>query len=239
MAGFSIGRQSMQPCYTFDMSEEVQEQAFEGSRKEARRAAWALNSLVVLSALAGAFFFGYVLHNVWPRGNGVPPIDIPVSTPGAKVGILTAEHDGVTIELRDVDEAPEYRDELSEVMRRDLGIQEAGRLYLLVVRNTGEETYSFSPGSLTASDKHGKKWTVRWLDEVASKESANTVGRMRMAQSAHRFELAKSEERHLYVFIQSADSFPPTAEDLVSGVLKNGSAEAIKLEHTEVKVAER
>lgn len=222
-----------------DQPEATSEVSYESSRKEARRASWALNSLVVLSALAGAVFFGYVLHTVQPwGGKEVPPVEIPVSSAGAKVGMLTGEKNGLTLTLRDIDEAPSYREQLNEVMLRDLGIDKAGRLYVLEVRNDGEATQQFNAQALAAADKDAKQWSVKWLADVTSSDKASAIGKLRLAQSAHRFELAKGESRHLYVFIESGADLPPSAEDFVAGTLKTDNAE-VKLEHTEVKVAER
>lgn len=222
-----------------ELPESQPETTFESSRKEAKRATWALNSLVVLSALAGAFFFGYVLHTVQPfAGRDTPPVEIPVSSPSAKVGVLSGEQDGLAVTFRDIDEAPTYREELSKVMIRELAIDTPGRLYVLVVRNDGEDTYSFSPSGFNVADKDARNWKVRWLGELTSRDKASAVGKLRLAQSAHNFELSKGESRQLFVFIESAANMPPSAEDFVTGTLKSESGD-LKLEHTEVKVAER
>src|SRR5690606_6519652 len=99
----------------------------------------ALNILVGLSALAGAVFFAYVLYTVKPFGRKTAdPIDVPVSAAGPRVGLLSADDKeaGLEITLRDIDDAPTYRDALSETMRRELGIEQPGRLYRLTARAT-------------------------------------------------------------------------------------------------------
>ena len=221
-----------------DPSDNQSEVSFETSRKEARRAAWALNSLVVLSALAGAFFFGYVLYTIQPfGGREAPPVEIPVSSAGSKVGMLLGESDGVSIMLQDIDEAPTYREQLSEVMRNELGIEKPGRLYVLEVRNDAEATLRFAPTAFTVTDRDAENWTVRWLGETTSPDKATTVGKLRLTQSAHQFELKKGEKRQLFVFIESGADLPPSAEDFVAGTLKTADGAQVALEHTEVKVA--
>lgn len=221
------------------MTEDAPEPAFESSQKESRRATWALNGLVVLSALAGAVFFGYVLHTVNPwGGREAPPVEIPVSAPGAKVGMLVADKGGLSLTLKDVDEAPTYREELSRVMLRDLGISQTGRLYVLEVRNGGEQSREFAPGLFEVSDGQARKWRVQWLKDVADSGKATGTGALRLEQSAHRFSLAKGESRQLFVFIASGADTPPSAEDLVAGEVQLSGA-TVKLEHTEVKVAGR
>jgi hypothetical protein len=220
------------------MNDEVEESPFDDSRREAKRARWALNALVFLSALAGAVFFGYVLHVINPLGgNGKQPVEIPTSAPGAKIGLLRGEADGLSVELRDIDEAPTYREQLSETMRRDLGIEAAGRLYLLRVRHDGEQPVELTAETMTLSDDKARDWRVRWLPEVASAESAGATGKLRLAQSTPRFALAKGESRVLYVFVESAGDTPPSAEDFTLGSLHFSGGRRLELSHAELKVA--
>lgn len=217
------------------------EAVYEQSRDESRRAQWALNILVVFSAVAGSVFFFYVLYTIRPFGSKEPPpVEVPTSSVGAKYGLLVGhdEASGLDVVLRDIDEAPSYREQLSEVMRRDLGISSGGRLYLLIIRNDGEATVDVNAGQLNAQDKGGKGWQVQWLEQAAKPVSA--TGRLRVTQSGRRFELAKGEERQLYVFIQSAgDALPPSAEDFSGGSLKLSSGLEVPLTHTEIKAAEQ
>jgi hypothetical protein len=211
---------------------------FESSAKEAKRAQWALNLLVALSAVAGAVFFGYVLYTIKPFGGKTPaPVNVPTSAMGAKFGLLVGEDEssGVMVALKDIDEAPSYREKLSEVMRRDLGIERGGRLYLLVVRNDGKDPVSVDAQTLNVKDGDGKSWSARWLDQVANSDQAAATGRMRLAQSAHKFDLEKGEERQLYVFIPSGDGMPPSGEDFQDGELKLSDKLTIPLKHKEIK----
>lgn len=217
------------------------EVTFTESAKEARRAQWALNLLVLLSAIAGAVFFGYVIFTIKPFGRTEPePINVPTSAVGEKFGMLFGEDEstGVVVALRDIDEAPSYREQLSEVMRKDLAISSPGRIYLLVVRNDGEAVVSIDAPSLSASDADGKNWGVKWLSDVANLDDADANGRMRVAQSAHQFELNQGDERQLYVFIPSdGETLPPSGEDFVDGELRLSNSLRVALKHKEIKVA--
>ncbi|MBZ0136531.1 MAG: hypothetical protein K8I27_09180 [Planctomycetes bacterium] len=220
--------------------EEQADTTFEHSRKEARRAQWALNSLVVLSALAGAFFFGYVLYTIQPfGGRDAEPVEIPTSSPGATLGMLSNEEGALLLVLSDIDEAPTYREQLSEVMRKDLGIDKPGRLYRLSVRGNGDADATFAPESFTLTDKQARAWPVKWLPEVAQADKATAVGKLRLAQSGQPFELATGEQRTLFVFVETGAELPPSAEDFGSGKVTLAGGGQIALEHTEVKVAGR
>lgn len=215
--------------------ETPQDQPFETSRRDAKRAQWALNGLVVFSAVAGAVFFIYVLYTINPFGKRTAEdIDVPTSSAGARYGLLigTDETTGVGVILRDIDEAPEYRDKLSDNMRAELGISGSGRLYLLVIRNDGEASVNVAADVLAVTDKQGGKWTVRWLDQAASAESSGPTGRLRLAQSERKFDLAKGAERQLYVFIEGS---PPPAEEFASGTISLAGGLEIALTHTETK----
>ncbi|MCB9934769.1 MAG: hypothetical protein H6840_03670 [Planctomycetes bacterium] len=217
------------------------EVSFEQSRLETRRAQWALNILVVFSAVAGSVFFFYVLYTIRPFGSKEPPpVDVPTSSVGPKFGMLagTDEASGLGVVLRDIDEAPSYREQLSEVMRKDLGIERNGRMYLLIVRNDGEAPADVDAAQLTVRDGAEKGWEIQWLDQAAS--PASPTGKLRLTQSGRKFELAKGEERQLYVFIPSSgDSLPPSAEDLSGGSLKLTGGPDIPLSHTEIKAAQQ
>lgn len=213
------------------------ETVFEESAKEARRAQWSLNLLVVLSAVAGAVFFGYVLFHIKPFGGKQPDaINVPTSAVGDKFGVLVGSDDGsgVSVALRDIDEAPTYREKLSEVMRKNLGISVAGRLYLLIVRNDGDSPVSLNIRSLNVKDGGGQEWSAKWLDEIAEPADAN--GRMRLAQSGRKFELEKGDERQLYLFIPSGgDTLPPSGEDFLDGEVRLSDQLEVTLRHTEIK----
>lgn len=210
---------------------------FEQSRREARRAQWALNILVGMSALAGAIFFAYVLYTVKPFGAKTPePIDVPVSSAGPRIGLLIAEDAGLEITLRDIDDAPSYREQLSETMRRDLGISQPGRLYLLIVRSTADEPVVIAAPKLSVAGKDGARHQVRWLSDVADAGSASGTGKLRLTQSAHEFTLAKGESRQLFVFIEGT---APSAEDFAAGELELAGGRRVALSHTEIKVADQ
>lgn len=215
---------------------------YEQSRTQAKRAQLGLNILVVLSAVSGAAFLSYVLVTIRPFGKGeAPGVNIPTSTVAERLGVLQGEdlEAGLFILLRDIDEAPEYRDKLSERMRADLGIAGEGRLYLLIVRNHGQDSATFNGDRLVAHDKDGATWNLRWLSQVADAESANAVGRMRLAQSGHSFELPAGAERQLYVFAGRDSSGPPSAESFIHGEVRLESGRRIALEHIDLKVAEQ
>lgn len=224
-----------------DTPQSENEVGYEQSRGETRRAQWALNVLVVFSAIAGSVFFFYVLYTIRPFGSKeAPPVDVPVSAVGAKYGLLVGHDDasGLDVVLRDVDEAPSYREKLSDVMRRDLGISSAGRLYLLVIRNDGAEPVPVDAVQLTVEDKAGKSWQIQWLEQAAKPQSP--TGRLRLTQSARSFELGKGEQRQLYVFVQSAgEAPPPSAEDFSRGSLKLASGLEVPLSHTEIKATQK
>jgi hypothetical protein len=217
------------------------EAPFEHTRRDAKRAQWALNSLVIFSALSGAVFFFYVLSTIRPFGSkDADNVEVPTSSVGARYGLLVGvdEASGLGVVLRDIDEAPEYRDKLSDTMRTELGISESGRLYLLGIRNDGAAPVSVAAEALQVTDEKGASWTVRWLDQTAGVETAGPTGRLRLAQSARKFELGKGEERQLFIFISANSEIPPPAEDFSGGLLKLASGLEIALNHTETKAAQ-
>ncbi|MCB9894310.1 MAG: hypothetical protein H6839_07670 [Planctomycetes bacterium] len=215
--------------------------SFEQSHKETRRAQWVLNILVVFSAVAGSLFFFYVLYTIQLfGGKDAPPVNLPTSSAGAKLGLLVGEDagTGLNVVLRDVDEAPEYREKLSEVMRKDAGISAPGRLYLLIIRNDGKAAASVNATRFSVRDGGGKQWMVQWLEQAAKPEAATPMGKLRLGQSSHNFDLATGAERQLYVFIPAAgDASPPPAEELVTGTLTIAGGPEISLTHTELKAA--
>jgi hypothetical protein len=219
----------------------AEDTSFEQSRKETRRAQWALNLLVIFSAVAGSVFFFYVLYTIRPFGHKQPPaVNVPTSSLGAKFGLLVGQDEasGVSVVLRDIDEAPSYRARLSDVMRKQMGIEAAGRVYLLVVRNEGKAALKLNAQHLQVNDAKGGQWNVEWLDQASKPGAADAMGKLRLAQSKHNFELQPGSERQLYVFIQSAgDHLPPSAEDLSSGKLTFTGAPEITLSHTEIKAS--
>jgi hypothetical protein len=217
------------------------EAPFESTRRDAKRAQWALNSLVIFSALSGAVFFFYVLHTIGPfSSKDADNVEVPTSSVGARYGLLVGvdEASGLGVVLRDIDEAPDYRDKLSDTMRAELGISESGRLYLLGIRNDGATPVSVAAEQLQVTDNQGASWTIRWLDQGASAETAGPTGRLRLAQSARKFELGKGEERQLFVFITAKGGVPPPAEDFSGGRLKLASGLEIALNHTETKAVQ-
>lgn len=209
--------------------------------KEARRAQWALNVLVVFSAFAGSVFFAYVLYSIRPFSpDEVPSVEGPTSSVGERVGLLSSvdEETGLAVTLRDVDNAPGYRRELSEVMRNGMGIESPGRIYLLIVRNLGEEEYDVNLRSLTVS-AGGESWAVRWVGDVAEDSNASAAGRMRIAQSESRFTLAPGAERQLYVHASAgAGGAAPAAEEFSGGELSLESGAVIGLAHEEQRLVE-
>jgi hypothetical protein len=172
--------------------------------------------------LAGAVFFFYVLNTINPFGTHTAEnVEVPTSAAGARYGLLTGYHEatGLSVALRDIDEAPDYRDKLSDAMRAELGISGGGRLYLLVIHNDGEAAVNVAAEQLEVTDKQGSSWSVKWLDQAA-------------AQSGRTFELAKAAERQLYVFIEGT---PPPAEDFASGAITLAGGIQISLTHTETR----
>jgi hypothetical protein len=211
------------------------EPPFDSTRRDAKRVQWALNGLVVFSALAGAVFFFYVLNTINPFGTHTAEnVEVPTSAAGARYGLLTGNHEatGLSVALRDIDEAPDYRDKLSDTMRVELGISGGGRLYLLVIHNDGEAAVNVAAEQLEVTDKQGSRWSVKWLDQAAAASTAGPTGRLRLAQSGRMFELAKAAERQLYVFIEGT---PPPAEDFASGAITLAGGIQISLTHTETR----
>ena len=125
-------------------------------------------------------------------------------------------------------------------MRRDVGIQAAGRMYVIGIRNGGKAPVSVDARALSVRDAAGKQWDVQWLEQASKPESVSTMGKLRLAQSKHSFDLGVGEERQLYVFIPSAgDALPPSAEDLVSGSLSIAGGLQVNLTHTEMKAVQQ
>jgi hypothetical protein len=208
---------------------------FQKARREVRRAQLALNFLVILSAAAGTAFFGYVLYTIRPFGGGKPePVVIPTSQAGATVASLEGEDGGILVSVHDLDEASAYSAELSERMRKDLAIGEAGRIFRLSVHNTGETEISLKLESLTLTSVDGRQWQARWLPQVAAADKATAVGRMRIAQGATAFALPAGAQRQLNVFIAGD---PPGTAKLKSGLLSAGERR-IELSHRDTGVAQ-
>lgn len=219
--------------------------AFEESREAVRSAQFKLNLLVVMSATAASVFLFFVISRIWPsNGPAGSNVEIPTSAVTEMVGLLSGSHQGpdlkLRIELRDLDDAPGYRDAYGRKLRTALGITQAGRLYNLHVFNESKSgSFEFKPERLMVQDGHGHEWRVRWLAEVASQEGANPVGRMTLTQAERRFTLAAGESRELTVFTpREGGNAPPPAGKLTGGSLSIEQAGRIKLEPLEIR-AER
>ncbi|KAA0209590.1 hypothetical protein EDM80_14615 [bacterium] len=216
--------------------------AYAEAARDASRARLMLNFLVILSAAASSVFLVYVLTRVLPRNGGdAANVDVPTSVAQAKVGVLRGQSTEtareVAFELRDLDEAPGYRDKYSEKLREALGIERPGRLYQLTVRNLSKsEPLVFNGGTLRLRDKAGREHTALWLASVAQAERATALGRMTLAQSESVFTLAVGERRDLLVFVESGGEMPPAAEEMVNGTLEGGSLKKVNLERAEVTI---
>lgn len=218
------------------MPDQPAEPEFEVSRKSARRAQMTLNVLVILSAVSASVFFVYVLHNLRPFGERQPPeVNVPTSSIGKTIALLRTEQDAtLELELRDVDEAPEYRNALSDAMRKSMAISQSGRLYRLRVHNAGKQPLDVKSPRISVRDRSAADWNVRWLAEVAEAGNATPTGRLTLGQSAAEFTLQPGETRQLVVFI--AGNAPP-AEEFSSADFTADHGLKIALNRQEVKVS--
>jgi hypothetical protein len=208
---------------------------FEQARRESRRAQFALNFLVILSAVAGAAFFGYVLYVIRPFGTRTPdPVDIPTSRTGDTIASVEGEQSGLHVSVHDLDEAPEYSAKLSERVRADMGISQEGRLYRLTVRNELDAAFNVDLRTLTLEAVDGRKWEAQWVDQAASPENATAIGRMRVAQAERKFTLPPKGERQLDIFVPGS---PPGLATLSGGRLDAGAA-IVELKHRDVRAAQ-
>lgn len=208
--------------------------AFEVHRKAAKRAQYALNLLVVLSATAASVFFAYVLYTIRPFSDRASnEVTVPTSAVGVTVPTLRSAKDAVVaVDLRDIDEAPEYRDRLGQAMCKSMGIKIEGRLYRLRVRNGGKEPVAIAAPRMTLKDKSGKTWTVRWLNDVADKSAASPTGMLTLAQSVPEFTLAPGESRQLVVFVEGK---APVGEDFESAEYAADAALKVAMTREDIK----
>lgn len=207
---------------------------FHSTRTEARRAQFALNFLVILSAVAGAAFFAYVLYSIRPFSSKPSDVvEIPTSGATAILPTLEGEAGGLLVSVRNLDDAPDYSEAISERLRAEMAINETGRLYRLVLRNTGESSLSISLKSLELTAEDARVFRARWLGQVADREKASATGRLHIAQGAHEFELKAGGERQLTVFLPGD---APAVGDLRSGSLDAGTVD-VPLEFKEIKAA--
>jgi hypothetical protein len=198
---------------------------FEHARRDIRRARYMLNFLVFLSALAGAAFFGYVLHSIRPLAPRLPePVDIPTSRAEAVQVTLRGEGAELQVMLSDLDEAEEYSAELSERRRADMAIEQAGVLLRLAVRNAGERELSITLNALTLTTQDGDTLSARRLGDVAELELATASGRMQIGQAAPSFTLPAGAMRQFQVFVPGS---PPRVAALQGAVVEfnHGSVE--------------
>ncbi len=218
------------------MTEEAEpEGGFESSRRDAHKAQIALNVLVILSALAASAFFFYVLYTIRPFGGSqVSNVDIPTSQPGAVIASVEGEAGGLAVSVRDLDDADAYNAELSEKLRADMGISAKGRLLRLELHNTGKDERKVKLTSLTLTGDDGVQWACRWLDDVASRDSATALGKLRLSQGVREFTLPTGARRQLDIFIPGE---PPGAGKLKGGRLDAGSVQ-VELEHKETRAAQ-
>jgi len=212
-------------------------EAFEVHRKAARRAQLALNLMVVLSATAASVFFAYVLYTIRPFSDRASnEVTVPTSAVGATVPLLRSDKDAVVgAELRDIDEAPEYRDRLGQSMCKSMGIKAEGRLYRLRLHNGGKEAVAIAAPHLTVKDKSGKAWTVRWLKDVADKAAASPTGALTLSQADPEGTLQPGETRQLVVFIEGKG---PVGEDFESAQFAADAAMNIAMVRQDLKVTQ-
>ncbi len=210
------------------------DESFEQARRDARRAQLAMNALVILSAIAGAAFFGFVLFTIKPFGERVPePVQIPTSQSSGTMSIVEGDTGGLRAELRDLDPAPGYSGELSARLAADLGIGQSGRLYRLALRNGRDAPVEVSLGGFSLTGKDGTTWSAQWIGSVADAEKASAMGRLRLSQAASGVTLPPGGEYQLDVFIAGE---PPAADGFTAGRVELGSA-VVHLAHQEVSAA--
>lgn len=207
---------------------------FEQARRQASRAQWTLNAMVLLSAVAASLFLFYVLYQVRPFGSKrTAEVEIPTSPLSATVVVLQGDAGGMGVELRDYDEAAGYSTRLSDAARTSLGISEAGTLFRLRVSNPGSQALEVRAPGLTLRTAGGGAIGARWLADVASPEAASPTGRLILAQAVAEYTLAPGESRQLIVF---APGEPLAASGLTGGEF---TADGLKvaLSRDEVRVA--
>lgn len=205
-------------------------QTFETSRKQVRNAQVALNVLVVLSALAASCFFFFMLYTIRPfGGGGAANVEIPTSEPGAMVATIQGSAGGLGVTVRDLDDAEGYSTQLSDKLRADMGIDQAGRLYRLELANTGKADLVLKLTTLSLTGEDGLTHAARWIDAVASREQATALGKLRIAQSTREFTLPPGASRQLDIFLPGE---PPPAARIVAGRLDAGSV-TVDLEHVD------
>lgn len=212
------------------------EPEFELSRKTARRAQLTLNVLVVLSAVAASVFFLYVLHTIKPFGDRqTPEVNVPTSAVGQTIALLRSGDDSVlAVEMRDIDEAPSYRDALSDSMRQALGIENEGRLFRLRVHNAGKQRVEVRGPRMDVRDSDANDWPVQWLAQSGNAEKRSANGRLIAGQSTAEFELGPGETRQLYVFIPGK---VPPAEKLASAEFRTESGLKVLLTRDDLRVS--
>jgi hypothetical protein len=208
--------------------------SYEHARRSHRRAQIWLNAMVVFSACAASVFLVYVLAQVLPRFGGTPEPDLPTGRTPERIGLLQGFKDGLFVELRDIDEAAGYRDELNRERLADLGISDRGRLLLLIIENRGDKALTLTAESIEVALEDSQ--AVKWLAQAAKAETATPIGRMLLAQADTRLELAAGTRRTLMVFLPSRTSDAPPAEQLKRGSLRFADGRVIELNHEEVTV---
>lgn len=216
---------------------EAEASDYEAARRSANRAQWALNFLVTLSAVAGSVFFFYVLYTIRPWASSVKePVNVETSNAPASWQVIAGgEATGVWAELRDLDEAAEYRKQLSEQWRRDLGIAADGMLYRLFITNHSE-TATMELASCELRTSGGATFSIQWLEAVTRPGNANPTGQFRLKQSESKFTLGKGETRQLAVFVPATDAGnPPAATELIGGSLRFRDGSTIELLPEKVK----
>lgn len=207
---------------------------FQYTRVEARRAQLTLNFLVILSAVAGAAFFAYVLYSIRPFSSSPSDVvDIPTSGAAGVLTSIEGESGGLAVAVRDLDDAPGYAEALSERLRNDMGIEQAGRLLRLTVRNAGNAPLEVKLGTLQLTARDGREFNAQWLAQVADVRAATATGRLHIGQAAHEFQLDAGAERQLSVFVPGD---VPAVGELRAGKLGAGAME-VPLEYKETRAA--
>jgi hypothetical protein len=206
------------------------------SRKDARKANIILNTLVVISAMAGSAFLLYVAHHILPVFGSSPSVEeVQTSRVRPTVTVLTGEADGLAYVIRDLDDAEAYSRELSARILHDIGATETGLIYRLVVRNTGESAVRVQLQAIRMGTDDGRRLEGGWLHEVGSTDRATPVGALRLAQQARVFELAAGSERQLEFFVPGV---PPAMDKIRDGSIEKADGSRVNLRRQEFRTGE-
>ena len=214
------------------------------SYEESRRARFVLNGLMFLSALASSLFLAFVFTRLFPSDGPEPEeIKIPTSEVRGQIALLRgeAEYNGVTLQitLRDLDDAPEYAENLSRQRMEQLAISSPGRLYRIDVHCTSDAgQLEFNATGRIEGTGEGARWALSWPGDVAG-DNPSQVGRMLLAQSKVGFTIKGNERRQLLVFAGDNGSKAPAASGLEAGRLDIEGWGEVELRRESEKTAGR